>query len=38
MSQLIFNGPHPGNELYRYQIKKVLVFHHEIGESKEVMS
>ena len=30
--KLIFDGPHPGNELYRYQIKKVLDFLHDIGE------
>ena len=31
MSQLIFDGPHPGNELYRYQIKKVLELRHGDG-------
>ena len=31
MSQLIFDGPHPGNELYRYQIKKVLELCHGDG-------
>ena len=29
---LQFDGPHPGKELYRYQIKKVLHFLKEIGE------
>lgn len=27
-----FDGPHPGKELYRYQIKKVLQFLKEVGE------
>lgn len=27
-----FDGPHPGNELYRYQIEKVKKFIIEIGE------
>lgn len=31
---LIFDGPHPGNELYGYQIKKVLEFLEELGEIK----
>ena len=30
--KLIFDGPHPGNELYRYQVKKVLEFLSDIGE------
>lgn len=29
---LQFDGPHPGNELYRYQIKMVLQFLKDIGE------
>ena len=29
---LQFDGPHPGNELYRYQIKAVIKFLTEIGE------
>ena len=29
---LTFDGPHPGNELYNYQIKKVIAFLKEIGE------
>ncbi|QIB69764.1 type II toxin-antitoxin system HicA family toxin [Aminipila butyrica] len=29
---LQFDGPHPGNELYRYQIKMVLKFLKDIGE------
>ncbi len=29
---LIFDGPHPGNELYNYQIKKVIGFLKELGE------
>lgn len=32
---LIFDGPHPGNELYIYQIKMVRNFLLEIGEIKE---
>ncbi|WP_036608017.1 type II toxin-antitoxin system HicA family toxin [Oribacterium sp. P6A1] len=27
-----FDGPHPGNELYRYQIKMIINFLKEIGE------
>ena len=27
-----FDGPHPGNELYRYQIKMVIQFLKEVGE------
>ena len=27
-----FDGPHPGNELYRYQIEKIKKFIVEIGE------
>lgn len=29
---LRFDGPHPGNELYTYQIKKVREFLSAIGE------
>ena len=29
--KLTFDGPHPGKELYPYQIKKVLAFLSEIG-------
>lgn len=29
--KLIFDGPHPGNELYPYQFKKVLAFLADIG-------
>lgn len=29
---LQFDQPHPGNELYRYQINKVIQFLKEIGE------
>lgn len=29
---LQFDEPHPGNELYRYQIKMVISFLTEIGE------
>lgn len=29
---LQFDQPHPGNELYRYQIKKIIQFLKEIGE------
>lgn len=32
---LRFDGPHPGNELYPYQIKMVRTFLKEIGEVKE---
>lgn len=31
--KLIFDGPHPGNELYNYQVKKVRAFLEDIGES-----
>lgn len=33
---LTFDGPHPGNELYSYQIKKVKTFLEQIGEVVEV--
>ena len=29
---IVFDGPHPGNELYRYHIKMVIAFLQEIGE------
>ena len=29
---LTFDGPHPGNELYNYQIKMVIKFLKELGE------
>lgn len=29
---LTFDGPHPGNELYSYQIKKVIKFLKELSE------
>ena len=29
---LQFDGPHPGNELYAYQVKKVIAFLEETGE------
>ena len=29
---LQFDGPHPGNELYRYHVKMVIVFLKEVGE------
>ncbi|MBO4289153.1 MAG: type II toxin-antitoxin system HicA family toxin [Lachnospiraceae bacterium] len=32
---LTFDGPHPGNELYPYQIKMVRRFLSDIGEYKE---
>lgn len=32
---LQFDGPHPGNELYRYQIEKVRKFIEAIGEKEE---
>ena len=31
---LQFDGPHPGNELYRYQINMVIKFLREVGEIK----
>ena len=31
---LQFDGPHPGNELYKYQIEKCRKFLQEIGEVK----
>ncbi|MBO4775392.1 MAG: type II toxin-antitoxin system HicA family toxin, partial [Lachnospiraceae bacterium] len=33
---LQFDGPHPGNELYKYQIEKTKVFIIEIGESEDI--
>ena len=30
--KLIFDGPHPGNELYLYQVKMVVEFLKDIGE------
>ena len=32
---LIFDGPHPGKELYRYQVKKVIEFLSAVGELPE---
>lgn len=29
-----FDGPHPGNKLYRYQIKMIIKFLKEVGEIK----
>ena len=29
---LQFDGPHPGHELYRYQIKMIIEFLREVGE------
>lgn len=29
---LQFDEPHPGNELYRYQIRRVIEFLKEVGE------
>ena len=29
---LTFDGPHPGNELYNYQVKMVIKFLKELGE------
>lgn len=31
---LQFDGPHPGHELYTYQIKKTIQFLKDIGEIK----
>lgn len=33
--QIQFDGPHPGNELYREQVKRVKIFIEEIGEKEE---
>lgn len=33
---LVFDGPHPGNELYPYQIKRVREFLIDLGEVKGV--
>ena len=30
-----FDGPHPGNELYKYQIEKIKQFIEEIGERED---
>lgn len=30
--KLMFDGPHPGNELYRYQIKMIIAFLSDVGE------
>lgn len=27
-----FDGPHPGNELYRYHVKMIIAFLKEVGE------
>lgn len=32
---LQFNGPHPGNELYKYQIEKTRRFIEDIGERSD---
>lgn len=32
---LIFDGPHPGKELYRYQVRKVIEFLTAVGEIPE---
>ena len=32
---LQFDSPHPGKELYRYQVKKTISFLQEVGELKE---
>lgn len=32
--QIQFDGPHPGNELYKYQIDKVKKFINDIGEKE----
>lgn len=29
-----FDGPHPGNQLYRYHIKMIICFLKDIGEIK----
>ena len=31
MRKLIFDGPHPGNELYSYQVKMVREYLKDIG-------
>lgn len=33
--KLIFDAPHPGNELYTYQIKMVRQFLRDVGEVEE---
>lgn len=33
--KLIFDAPHPGNELYTYQIKMVRQFLRDVGEVAE---
>lgn len=33
--KLVFDGPHPGNELYTYQVKMVRKFLANIGEVSE---
>ena len=30
-----FDGPHPGNELYRYHIKMIIKFLKEVGEMND---
>lgn len=32
---LQFDGPHPGNELYDYHVRKVVKYLKDIGEIKE---
>ena len=31
---LQFDGPHPGKELYKYQIDKIIKFLDDIGEKE----
>jgi hypothetical protein len=33
---MTFDGPHPGNELYLYQVKKVIEFLKVIGEIQDI--
>ncbi len=33
---LQFDGPHPGNELYKYQIEKTKQFLNDIGEGSDI--
>jgi hypothetical protein len=30
-----FDGPHPGNELYKYQVEKIKQFIDQIGEKED---
>jgi hypothetical protein len=32
---LQFDGPHPGNELYKYQVEKIKQYIDDIGEKED---